>query len=89
MSVAEEIRVRLEGALTPIEFEIVDQSHEHRGHAGWRAAGETHFHMRLVSEAFAGQTRIARQRMVHRALGGLLKEKVHALSMDLRAPGEA
>ncbi len=89
MSVAEEIRVRLEGALTPIELEIVDQSHEHRGHAGWREGGETHFHMRLVSEAFAGQTRIARQRMVHRALGGLLKETVHALSMDLRAPGEA
>ena len=89
MSVAEEIRVRLEGALTPIELEIVDQSHEHRGHAGWREGGETHFHMRLVSEAFAGQTRIARQRMVHRALGGLLEETVHALSMDLRAPGEA
>jgi BolA protein len=88
MSVAEKIQARLEATLAPIEFEIVDQSHEHRGHAGWREAGETHFHMHLVSAAFTGQTRLARQRMVHKALGDLLKETIHALSMELRAPGE-
>lgn len=88
MGVAKEIRSRLEAALVPIELEIIDQSEEHRGHAGWRQTGETHFHMRLVSEAFTGQTRLVRQRLVHKALGDLLVETVHALSMDLRAPGK-
>ena len=88
MSVAQEIRTRLEAALTPVELEIIDQSDEHRGHAGWREGGETHFHMRLVSDAFTDLSRIERQRAVHKALGDLLEATVHALSMDLRAPGE-
>ena len=56
------------------------------GHAGWREGGETHFHLRMTSAAFTGHSRIARQRMVHKALGDLLEETVHALSMDLSAP---
>lgn len=88
MSVAQEIRTRLQAALTPVELEIIDQSDQHRGHAGWREGGETHFHMRLVSDAFTGLSRIERQRAVHKALGDLLEATVHALSMDLRAPGE-
>ena len=88
MSVAQEIRTRLEAALSPIELEIIDRSHEHRGHAGWREGGETHFHMRLVSDTFTDLSRIERQRAVHKALGELLEVTVHALSMDLRAPGE-
>ena len=88
MSVAQEMRTRLEAALTPLELEIIDQSDQHRGHAGWREGGETHFHMRLVSEAFNDLSRIERQRAVHKALGDMLEATVHALSMDLRAPGE-
>ncbi len=88
MSVAQEIQTRLQAALAPVELEITDQSDQHRGHAGWREGGETHFHMRLVSDAFTDLTRIERQRTVHKALGDLLKATVHALSMDLRAPGE-
>lgn len=88
MSVAQEIRTRLQAALAPIELEITDQSDQHRGHAGWRQGGETHFHMCLVSDAFTGLSRIERQRAVHKALGDLLEATVHALSMDLRAPGE-
>ena len=88
MSVAQEMRTRLEAVLTPLELEIIDQSHQHRGHAGWREGGETHFHMRLVSEAFKDLSRIERQRAVHKALGDMLEATVHALSMDLRAPGE-
>ena len=96
MSVAREIEARLQAGdcrgvtagKTHIELEIIDQSDQHRGHAGWREGGETHFHMRVVSHAFTDLSRIERQRAVHEALGDMLEATVHALSMDLRAPGE-
>jgi BolA protein len=43
----------------------------------------------VVSQRFAGQGRVARQRLVFAALDGLMREQVHALSIRARAPGEA
>ena len=86
--VASEMLARLAGALNPTEIELVDDSEKHRGHGGYNPAGESHFSLAIESAAFAGKSRIERQRLVHRALGDLLDERVHALSIRARAPGE-
>lgn len=85
MSVAETMEKKLRQALSPESLEIVDQSYLHAGHAGAREGGESHFRIRIVSAAFAGKTRVERQRMVNTALAEELAGPVHALSMDLEA----
>ena len=86
--VAREMHRRLEEALQPTVIELVDDSEKHRGHGGYNPAGESHFSMRIESAAFAGKSRVERQRLVHKALGDLLHERVHALSIKAKAPGE-
>lgn len=88
MTVAATIERKLREAFAPEVLELVDESEQHRGHGGWREGGETHFRLRMVSEAFAGQSRVARQRAVNRALAMELSGAVHAFAMELRAPGE-
>ncbi len=79
--IAEEMQQRL-AVLEPLRLEIEDQSESHRGHAGWREGGETHFRITLASPRFAGLSRVERQRLVHHALGDLTT-RVHALTMVL------
>jgi BolA protein len=79
---------RLDTALSPSRVDLVDDSEQHRGHGGYNPAGESHFTLTIESEQFVGKSRIERQRMVHAALGDLLHERVHALSIRARAPGE-
>lgn len=86
--VATEIRRRLREALQPDRLEVRDDSDLHRGHAGHDGRGESHFTVEVVSPAFAGVSRVERQRMVNQALGDLLAERVHALAIKARAPGE-
>jgi BolA protein len=86
--VAAEITERLRAALAPERLEVIDDSEKHRGHAGHDARGESHFTVRIVSAAFAGMSRLGRQRAVNAALADLLKERVHALAIEARAPGE-
>ena len=88
MSVAETIAAKLSAAFQPERLEVVDESHKHEGHAGWREGGETHFHVTLVAEAFAGQSRLDRQRAVYAALAEELAGPVHALQVTARAPGD-
>ncbi|GMG81411.1 BolA family transcriptional regulator [Paralimibaculum aggregatum] len=88
MSVTETIETKLRAAFAPAEMELVDESDRHRGHSGYREGGESHFRLRMVSEAFAGQSRVERQRAVNRVLAEELAERVHALAMSLKAPGE-
>lgn len=88
MAMADIIRSKLEAALAPEVLEIEDQSERHRGHAGYREGGESHFHLTVVADAFSGKSRVERQRLVHRALAEELKEQIHALSMTVKAPGE-
>lgn len=83
MGVTEEIRDRLQSAFSPRELEVVDDSESHRGHAGYREGGESHFNLRIRAEAFAGQSRVARHRAVHDALGPDLIARIHALSLDI------
>ncbi|GAY23525.1 BolA family protein [Sphingobium fuliginis] len=86
--VATEIEARLQAALSPERLAVIDDSEKHRGHAGHDGSGESHFTVEIVSGRFMGQNRVARQRMVNVALADLLREKVHALAIKARAPGE-
>ena len=86
--VAAEIRKRLEAALAPSELQVIDDSEKHRGHSGHDPRGESHFTVRIVSNRFAGMSRVERQRAVNQALADLLRERVHALAITARAPGE-
>jgi BolA protein len=85
---AERIRRKLTEGLAPERLEVADDSHRHAGHAGADPAGETHFRVAVVSAAFAGKSRVERQRMVHALLAQELAERVHALSIAARAPDE-
>lgn len=88
MNMQTRIREKLEQAFSPEELEVVDESEQHRGHAGWREGGETHFRVRMIAQAFDGESRVARQRAVNRCLAQELATSVHALAMELRAPDE-
>jgi len=84
--VATEMRRRLEAALNPTVLTLRDDSEQHRGHGGYNPEGESHFSLEIESVAFIGKSRVERQRLVHAALGDLLKERVHALSITAREP---
>ena len=86
--VAAEITSRLAQALDPTHLQVIDDSEKHRGHAGHDPRGESHFTVEIESPRFAGLNRVARQRAVNAALAELLKERVHALAIKARAPGE-
>jgi BolA protein len=85
--IATEMLKRLE-VLNPSRVELADDSEKHRGHGGYNPAGESHFSLAIESAAFAGKTRVERQRMVYSALGDLMRERVHALSIRAHAPGD-
>lgn len=86
--VATEMLARLNSALSPTRIELADDSEQHRGHGGYNPAGESHFSLRIESAAFAGKSRVERQRMIYAALGDLMEARVHALSIKAIAPGE-
>lgn len=88
MTVTQALTEKLKAAFQPVDFELIDDSEKHRGHGGWREGGESHFRLRMISASFAGQNRVQRQRAVNKVLAEELAGPVHALSMDLRAPGE-
>jgi BolA protein len=87
MSVAEAIRARLQ-ALEPLALDLVDESEQHRGHAGYREGGNTHWRLSIVSPQFAGKPTVARHRMVYQALGELMQHPIHALAITARSPEE-
>ena len=88
MSVERTIRERL-AALEPQAVDLVDESETHRGHAGYREGGGTHWRLSIVSPRFTGQSTLARHRMIYQALGSLMQHPVHALAITARSPEEA
>ena len=88
MRVATAIRTKLEAALAPDSLEVIDESHHHAGHAGAREEGESHFRVEVVSSDFEGQNRIARQRLIYKALAHEMATDIHALNIDAKTPGE-
>lgn len=81
--VIEEMEDRLRAAFTVSELTLEDESEQHRGHAGWREGGNTHFHIALQSPDFKAQSRLERHRAVHAALGADLVARIHALRLTL------
>ncbi len=88
MKVKAAIENKLTAALRPTRLAVVDDSRRHAGHAGARPEGETHFNVEVVSAAFAGMTRVQRQRRVYEILAEELKGPVHALALQTRTPEE-
>jgi BolA family transcriptional regulator, general stress-responsive regulator len=88
MTMKTQIAEKLIAAFTPQQLEVLDESHQHEGHAGHRPGGETHFRVHIVSEAFRGKSRLERHRMVNQTLSGELAAGVHALAIHASAPGE-
>ncbi|CAN5323948.1 BolA family transcriptional regulator [soil metagenome] len=87
--VGQEIASRLQAALSPEQLAVVNDSAQHSGHMGDDKSGESHFTVEIVAAAFAGQSRVQRQRLVNAAVGDLLLSgTVHALAIQARAPGE-
>ena len=82
------IHHKLTEAFAPTRLEIEDESARHAGHAGARPGGESHFNVLIEAEAFAGAPKVARQRMIYRALAEEMAGPVHALSLKALAPGE-
>lgn len=88
MNIEQAIRARL-AVLQPQVLELEDESERHRGHAGYREGGGTHWRLTIVAHSFAGRSTVARHRMVYQALGELMQNPIHALAIQARAPGES
>jgi BolA protein len=86
--IEDEITRLLREAFTPTALVVSNDSARHHGHSGDDGSGESHFSVEIESAAFAGKSRLERQRMVNRALGDLPGQRVHALAVKARVPGE-
>jgi BolA protein len=84
--VGQTITAKLVEAFSPARLEVIDESHQHAGHAGARPDGESHFRIRITAAAFAARTRIEQHRMVNAVLAEELASRVHALAIESRAP---
>ena len=83
-----EMETLLTAAFAPTNLAVINDSASHRGHSGDDGSGESHFTIEIESAAFAGISRVMRQRMVNKALGDIPGERVHALAIKATAPGE-
>jgi len=88
MTVEQQIRELIMIALKPMRLDIVNESHLHAGHSSSPGTGESHFRLLVVSQCFAGKSRLERHRLVNDALGDLLRDRIHALAIKAFAPGE-
>ncbi len=88
MRTQDSITNKLTKAFTPESLKVVDESDRHKGHAGHRPGGQTHYRVYIVSEAFRGKTRIERHRMINATLSDELQDGVHAIAIHATAPGE-
>ena len=86
MTIRDTIAEKLTQRFAPTHLEVIDESNRHRGHAGWREGGETHFRVRIATRQFAGKTRVAQHREVMTALKDELDTRVHALAIEVLPP---
>ena len=87
MSVKDIIAGKLTERFAPAFLDIIDESNRHRGHAGWREGGETHFRVRIATRHFDGMSRVGQHRMVMETLDAELKDRVHALAIEVLPVG--
>lgn len=83
MAIVDEMTARLQARFAPEALSVVDESEGHRGHAGWREGGETHFRVRIRAAEFGAMSRLARHRAIHEALGPGLIGRIHALALEV------
>nr|WP_314257149.1 BolA family protein [uncultured Devosia sp.] len=83
MSVKDTLQAKLSDRFTPAFLDVIDESMQHHGHAGWREGGETHFRVRIAAQHFAGMSRVAQHRAIHDVLEDDLKGRVHALAIEI------
>ena len=83
MGLDTEIRTALDAAFAPTSLAVINESHKHTGHAGDDGSGQSHWRVEIESETFAGQSRIAKHRAVHTALGPDIIGRIHALSLQI------
>ena len=88
-AVADAIERKIRSALQPASLTITDDSAKHAGHAGAREGGESHFTVEIVSSAFEGKSRVARQRMVYDLLKEEIAQGLHALALVTKTPAES
>mgnify|MGYP001200802413 CR=1 FL=1 len=89
MGIADEIRCRLDEAFAPELLEVIDESAQHKGHAGARPGGESHFRVIIEAGVFLGKSRIEQHRMVTAVLADLMDNPIHALALTARPGGGA
>ncbi|HVW92051.1 MAG TPA: BolA family protein [Devosia sp.] len=87
MSTRETIIDKLTRRFAPSHLEVIDESHRHQGHAGWRKEGETHFRVRIATAQLEGKPRLAQHRAVMEVLADEMKGGVHALAIEIVRPG--
>lgn len=81
------IESRLRAALAPESIDVVDESAAHAGHEGAKSGGG-HYALTIVSPRFAGQSALARHRLVYQALGEMMQRDIHALKITALTPDE-
>ena len=84
-TVRHQIEEKLRAAFQPERLEVLDESHQHAGHSGWREGGETHFRIRIAAPAFAGKSRVETHRAINAVLSAELADRVHALAIEASA----
>lgn len=85
MDRAAEIRAALETSFDAHFLEVIDESEDHRGHAGYPEGGQSHFRVRIRADELIPLSRIARHRAIHAAIGPELIERIHALAIEVDA----
>ncbi len=85
MQMSQIIETKLRQAFDPIHLEVIDESEAHRGHAGFREGGETHFRVHIRAASFDGQSRVAAQRAIYAVLKDEMAERIHALALKVEA----
>jgi BolA family transcriptional regulator, general stress-responsive regulator len=88
MSAEARLKEKLMVALNPVRLDVINESHMHAGHRSSPGTGESHFRVLIVSDAFAGKSRVDRHRMVNEVLKGDVGGAIHALALATYAPGE-
>jgi BolA protein len=83
MSVKDTLTAKLTSKFAPAFLDVIDESMQHHGHAGWREGGETHFRVRIATRHFDGMSRVAQHRAINEALDEDLRGQVHALSIEV------
>lgn len=85
MSAMDVLRERLT-QLAPTRLEIRDDSARHAGHAGAKSGG--HYVVSISAARFAGLSTMQRHRLVYDAVGDLMQQGIHALSISAKTPEE-